>query len=205
MASRSLLIVEDDESFCLALRTYLSTLYEVSEARNLRQARQILKKQSFDIVLLDKGLPDGSGLTLIESIRESSPKSVVIVMTEDTDFSSATRGIASGADDYVVKTEHSVPDLLVRIPAAIQQKSVLNENQFALPLPSKINQLSNASYHQFVESAEKRFLEVALNLCGFQVAEVAERLGLARATVFKKISELEIKRNTESRSLEEDF
>ncbi|MCB0411573.1 MAG: sigma-54-dependent Fis family transcriptional regulator [Bdellovibrionales bacterium] len=113
-----ILLVEDMASFREAATQMLSVYNDVIGAADLDSARVQLKRQTFDVVLLDKGLPDGNGMDLIPEIKESSPNTVVIVLTSDSDFSSVKHCISLGADDYVVKNENIIPDLLVRIPVA---------------------------------------------------------------------------------------
>lgn len=99
----------------------LGVYNDVSEADSLASARAVLQRETFDVVILDKGLPDGDGIELLTEIKASHPSTVVIVLTSDSDFSSVKHCIARGADDYVVKSENVVPDLLVRIPIAVSK------------------------------------------------------------------------------------
>lgn len=109
------------ESFRGAVSQLLGVYNDVTEADSLHAAREVLQKESFDVVILDKGLPDGDGIELLGEIKSSNPNTVVIVLTSDSDFSSVKHCIARGADDYVVKSESVVPDLLVRIPIAVSK------------------------------------------------------------------------------------
>lgn len=116
-----ILLVEDMESFRGAVSQLLSVYNDVDEADSLASARSILQTKTFDVVILDKGLPDGDGIELLGEIKGSHPNTVVIVLTSDSDFSAVKHCIARGADDYVVKSENVVPDLLVRIPIAVSK------------------------------------------------------------------------------------
>lgn len=109
------------ESFRGAVSQLLGVYNDVSEADSLRSARLLLQKQTFDVVILDKGLPDGDGIELLTEIKASHPNTVVIVLTSDSDFSAVKHCIARGADDYVVKSENVIPDLLVRVPIAVSK------------------------------------------------------------------------------------
>jgi DNA-binding NtrC family response regulator len=120
-ASFRILIVEDMESFRSAVSQLLGVYNDVSEADSLTSARALLQKHDFDVVILDKGLPDGDGTELLTEIKSSYPKIVVIVLTSDSDFSAVKHCIAKGADDYVIKSENVVPDLLIRIPVAVSK------------------------------------------------------------------------------------
>lgn len=116
-----ILLVEDMESFRGAVSQLLGVYNDVTEADSLQSARNALQKQNFDVVILDKGLPDGDGIELLTEIKGSHPNTVVIILTSDSDFSAVKHCIARGADDYVVKSESVVPDLLVRIPVAVSK------------------------------------------------------------------------------------
>src|SRR5688572_19999736 len=93
-----ILLVEDEESFRNAAFELLGVFNDVETAKDLASAREILQSKSFDVVLLDKFLPDGNGLGLIPEIKAENPNSVVIILTGDTDFSSVKKCIAAGAD-----------------------------------------------------------------------------------------------------------
>lgn len=116
-----ILLVEDAPSFRDAVKQLLGVYNDVSEASDLASARAVLQKQSFDVVILDKGLPDGDGINLISEIKTLSPNTVVIILTSDSDFSSVKHCIARGADDYIIKSDNIIPDLLVRIPVAVSR------------------------------------------------------------------------------------
>jgi DNA-binding response OmpR family regulator len=116
-----ILLVEDAESFRGAVKQLLGVYSDVDEADSLASARKALQAHVYDVVVLDKGLPDGDGISLIDEIKELAPNTVVIVLTSYSDFGSIRHCITRGADDYVVKTENVVPDLLVRISVTVSK------------------------------------------------------------------------------------
>ncbi len=116
-----ILLVEDMDSFRGAVIQLLGVYNDVHGVADLASARRALQSENYDVVILDKGLPDGSGISLIGEIKGENPNAVVIVLTSDSDFSSVKHCIALGADDYVIKSENIVPDLLVRIPVAVSK------------------------------------------------------------------------------------
>ena len=116
-----ILLVEDMESFRGAVSQLLGVYNDVDEASDLASARKALQSSVYDVVILDRGLPDGDGISLIGEVKDASPNAVVIILTSDTDFSSIKHCIARGADDYVIKSENIIPDLLVRIPVAVSK------------------------------------------------------------------------------------
>jgi DNA-binding NtrC family response regulator len=121
--SFKILLVEDMESFRGAVSQLLGVYCDVDEAESLSSARILLEQKSFDVVVLDKSLPDGDGIELLTEIKGSYPNTVVIMLTSDSDFGAVKYCIARGADDYVVKTENVVPELLVRLPIAVSKSA----------------------------------------------------------------------------------
>tara|TARA_B100001248_G_scaffold252134_1_gene227950 strand:+ start:2956 stop:4431 length:1476 start_codon:yes stop_codon:yes gene_type:complete len=116
-----ILLVEDMQSFRGAVVQMLGVYNDVDEAGTIAEARKKLQTGTYDVVLLDKGLPDGDGKSIITEIRTFYPNTVVIVLTSDSDFTAVKHCIALGADDYVIKSENIIPDLLVRIPVVVSK------------------------------------------------------------------------------------
>ena len=98
-----ILIVEDDKSLnqgiILALREEGRSLHP---AYTLSQARQIWKKETIDLVILDINLPDGSGYDLLREIRQGSAVPVLMLTANDLETDQVT-GFSLGADDYITK------------------------------------------------------------------------------------------------------
>jgi two-component system response regulator HydG len=102
--SPKILIIDDDTAFCVMLKTFLQKKgFEVENAFNGEQARDQLKKHSFDIVLTDIRLPDSDGLQILKHIKEASVDARVILMTGYTDIKTAVNAMKLGAFDYVGK------------------------------------------------------------------------------------------------------
>ncbi|MCB0390952.1 MAG: sigma-54-dependent Fis family transcriptional regulator [Bdellovibrionales bacterium] len=116
-----ILLVEDMESFRGAVVQMLGVYNDVDEAASVEEARKKLQTGAYDVVLLDKGLPDGDGKSLISEVKSFCPNTVIIVLTSDSDFTSVKHCIALGADDYVIKSDNIIPDLLVRIPVVVSK------------------------------------------------------------------------------------
>ncbi|MDD2695230.1 MAG: sigma-54 dependent transcriptional regulator [Anaerolineales bacterium] len=102
--SFSVLIVEDDASFRHTLHTYLEKKeYEVFEADTLEKAREHIKKGEADIILLDEGLPDGSGMLLLEETMRMPFHPPVIIITGHADVELAVSAMKIGALDFLLK------------------------------------------------------------------------------------------------------
>lgn len=119
---QQLLIVEDDKELnkglCMALK---SSDRQVTSCLNLQSAREQLWVQNPDLVILDINLPDGSGLNLLQEIKEKSPFLPVILLTaNDTDMD-IVEGLEQGADDYITKP-FSLSVLRARVNTQFRRK-----------------------------------------------------------------------------------
>ncbi len=194
-----LFVVEDDLSLQAAVQAVFGIHNDVETASDLAAARARLGVSPFDVILLDKGLPDGDGLSLIAPLREHYPFAAILVMTGSRDFNAASKCIAAGADDYIVKSETLISDLLVRLPivlhhASLRRTASLVQAMPSLKLPQAQTDLSSESYRHFLATAEKSFLSGALDLCGGDATLAAEKIGMAKSTIFKKILDFGIER-----------
>ncbi len=90
-------------------------------AHRLDEARPLLKNQRFDLVLLDLGLPDGSGYTLCKEIRSAGDTPIIILSARDEEVN-VVMGLDLGADDYVTKP-FRLGELVSRIHAVLRRKA----------------------------------------------------------------------------------
>ncbi|MGK5089418.1 sigma-54 dependent transcriptional regulator [Bdellovibrionota bacterium FG-2] len=124
-----ILLLEDDGCFREQVVTLLGVYNDIAQAATIAQARTLLSRTTFDIVLLDKNLPDGNGLDLIPEIKAATPQTVVIILTADSNLTLVHKCLAAGASDYLHKGENIVPDLLVRIPMALSRASIERKSE----------------------------------------------------------------------------
>jgi two-component system phosphate regulon response regulator PhoB len=119
----SILIVEDEESLTLLLRYNLEAAgYAVESVARGDEADLRIREQPPDLVLLDWMLPGLSGMELCRRIRarEDTAGLPVIILTARGEEADRVRGLATGADDYIVKP-FSVPELLARVRALLRR------------------------------------------------------------------------------------
>ena len=99
----SVLVVEDDDAIRTAVRRGLSERgYAVATAATGMAGLELLLAEHPQVLLLDLGLPDVSGLTLISMIRAASDVPIIVITAQDDD-PTMVKALDSGADDYVVK------------------------------------------------------------------------------------------------------
>lgn len=110
------LIVDDERSIRLPLSRFLQAAgYEVGEAEDLPQAEALLAQQTYDVVLADVVLPQGSGLGLLPRLRTHAPATRVILMTGAPTLEHAVAAMRAGAYDYLAKPV--LKDALLRVVA----------------------------------------------------------------------------------------
>jgi len=120
-----ILIVEDEEPIALLLRYNLEAEgYKVTHTGQGDEAETLLREEVPDLVLLDWMLPGLSGIELCRRIRarQETHSLPIILLTARGEESERVRGLATGADDYVVKP-FSVPELLARVRALLRRSS----------------------------------------------------------------------------------
>lgn len=116
---KNILIIEDDVSFCLMMKTFLAKKgFQVFSAFSFKEATVILNDQQIDLVLTDVRLPDSDGIEILKFIKEVNPSTQVILMTGYTDIKTAVNVMKMGAFDYVSKPINS-DELLLTINKAL--------------------------------------------------------------------------------------
>jgi len=119
MAGARILAVDDEKEILRALKAYLSANgYEVVTAETGREALALFYGRRPDVVLLDLGLPDISGLEVIREVRRTSTTPIIILSVRSDDRDKV-EALEAGADDYLTKP-FSVTELLARIRVALR-------------------------------------------------------------------------------------
>ena len=116
------LLVEDDDRIATFIEKGLRAEgYTTTRTAHAQQARDYtdLSRLEFDLVLLDLGLPDGSGEDVLCLLRQRHPTMPVIILTARAEISDKVRGLDLGANDYVTKP-FAFEELLARIRATVR-------------------------------------------------------------------------------------
>lgn len=114
-----ILIVDDEASVRESLQQLLSRDFFVSNAGSAKKAKDILQKESFDIILLDILLPDRSGVLLLKELKKDYPNLPVIMITGIHEVKTAVDAMKFGAYDYLTKP-FSINELNSAITSALQ-------------------------------------------------------------------------------------
>ena len=140
-----LLIIEDSEETVDLIRLILSNESDIKifEANTINEGIDSIKKDIFDIILLDLSLPDGNGTYVCEQVRkfpELYGKPFIIALTADTSQESVNRNLELGCDDYI-KKPFDTEELLIRLKKFIkrlpQNKEVIIYENIKLFLSNK--------------------------------------------------------------------
>jgi two-component system, NtrC family, response regulator HydG len=123
------LIVDDDPTFCMMLKTFLAQNdFEVTEVFSAGSGSKAFRDSNFDIVLTDYRLPDKDGIELLKEFKALKPNIPVILMTRYADIRTAVNAIKLGAFEYVAKPVN--PDeILLTIRTALKKKAELEDRQ----------------------------------------------------------------------------
>lgn len=124
-----ILLVEDELQLAGTLRAALEReRFVVDFADRLSTAREAAALAAFELVLLDRTLPDGDGLSLVPVLRASNPGLAIIVLSARGDVSDRVTGLDEGADDYLIKP-FSLDELLARIRAVRRRPADLANDE----------------------------------------------------------------------------
>ena len=124
----SLLIVEDDDSLRqLTCDFFKNNNFQTAQAKNGLEALDLLKNNSYDLILSDIMMPNLDGFSLLEKIREKDKQVPIVFMTARDDKFSKQLGYKLGVDDYVVKP-FDLDELLMKVNA-ILRRTAIKESQ----------------------------------------------------------------------------
>ena len=139
--SMNILIVEDDKDSATFLqKTLLAEKQSVVVAYGYQEAKELLERSIFSLILLDWNLGDGSGYELLQECRnELAPDISIIMITSENDTQAVASALDIGADDYITKP-YSMVELLARIRAVsrrevTQKSSIIKIDRLQLNTP----------------------------------------------------------------------
>lgn len=98
------------------------------QSTNLADAVDKINHNDFDCIVLDIGLPDGSGLKLIEELQKKDHQTGVVIVSARNSLDDRLKGLNIGADDYVTKPFY-MPELVARIKSVYRRRSYQGQNE----------------------------------------------------------------------------
>lgn len=130
MSVEKILVIDDE----VLMRNFLVEAFkrkglEAIAVENGTKALNLIKEQSFDLVITDMKMPGLTGMELLKAVKEISPKTLVIVITAFGTIENAVEAMQSGAFHYLLKP-FSLDSLMVSIEKANQHLALVEENQY---------------------------------------------------------------------------
>ena len=124
-----ILTVDDEDAIREMLKAGLTRAgYECLTADGAGNAALLLGQEAVDLVLLDINMPVKSGMDFLPEIKELHPDVAVIMLTGETDLSTAVQSMRQGAYDYAPKPV-SLAELVIRIEHALSRRALILENR----------------------------------------------------------------------------
>jgi DNA-binding response OmpR family regulator len=121
------LLIEDEKEFAVALTVALSKRgVVVDHTMRLDDALELILQNAYDVILLDRRLPDGEGLTFIPKLRRAGVETPVVVLTARNEPMERIEGLDGGADDYLSKP-FLVEELMARLRAVLRRPGTVIE------------------------------------------------------------------------------
>jgi PAS domain S-box-containing protein len=125
---RTLLLVEDDPGFARLLREMFreqgSADTELTHVERMADAETALVEQTFDIILLDPGLPDSQGIDSVRRAHAAAPRVPLVVLSGRDDELLALRALQEGAQDYLIKGQIDTRGLLRFLRYAVERNAM---------------------------------------------------------------------------------
>jgi DNA-binding response OmpR family regulator len=126
-----ILIIEDDRSLRMSIHDYLKMEGHICEvAENLFQASDKTNINRYDCIILDIGLPDGTGLEIIKELKKNKAADGILILSARNSLDDKLLGLKIGADDYLTKPFHFA-ELSARINSIYRRNSFLGMNEIS--------------------------------------------------------------------------
>lgn len=129
MDKKKVILIDDDYDIHDLIRHTLSKEFDISYAQFLNEGESLIKKNSYDLVILDETLPDGKGSELCHKLKNELdfPDLQIIMLTQRKDLKDKLNAFGAGADDYISKPFEPL-ELLARINARLRSASQVHGN-----------------------------------------------------------------------------
>ncbi|QNI04477.1 response regulator transcription factor [Halomonas sp. SH5A2] len=127
-----LLLLEDDDLLAESLAESLKDNgYLVDVAASVKAATSLMATEQYELAIIDIGLPDGSGLTLVSQWRQQDRDTPILILTARDTWEDKVIGLEKGADDYLTKPFHEA-ELMARLKALLRRRSVRHSARLTL-------------------------------------------------------------------------
>lgn len=159
-----ILLIEDDKDLCSLIQLhFIQAKYEADICHSGEDALFHVQNSFYDIIILDRMIPEIDGLSLLRTIRRQNIHTPVIIITAMEGLHDKICGLDAGADDYITKP-FEISELMARIraitrrPGKLKTSLTLNYNDLILDVEKQI--LSTSSLSVSLSQKETQLLEV---------------------------------------------
>jgi len=125
----NILIIEDEQALAKSIIKYIDVeIYHCEWVESFREALEKIHLYTYDCILVDIGLPDGSGMDVVSQLKKTKSKSGIIIISAKNSLDDKIEGLNIGADDYLTKP-FELSELNARIKAVIRRKNFDGNNE----------------------------------------------------------------------------
>ncbi len=179
MHQKVLLVEDSKEILRIVQQAIEGPVLTLDWAGDLLEAKEYLKKNQYDLVLLDVELPDGNSFNLCSEIQTNQPKLPIFFLTAHDNLSEKVMAFSVGADDYITKPFDSL-ELKARVEGKLKKQEILKQSSDSLKWNSieidKISQEVLVKEGDEMVSVELTALEFKLlTYFAMRVEEVVDR------------------------------
>ncbi len=173
---------------------------QVTECARVGDALAAIPRQRFELALIDLGLPDGSGVQVVESLRERQPEAQAVIVTIHDDDEHLFPALQAGAFGYLLK-EQARELLVEQLQRISQGEPPLSPSIARKVIAHFTGQRRPASPAVPDVQLTERETEVLLRVAkGFTLPEIGVQLGLSRHTIADYVKQIYRKLNVSSRA-----
>jgi len=189
----TILIAEDNNELRAFLKSILTVKYDILEAENGRQALDIAKNSSPDMIITDVMMPEMTGLELAKAVKEDINISHIplVMLTAKTDMENKLEALKYGVDDYITKPFSSAYleariENLLKIRKQLQElhRTSLTTGVISLSKPNIVSQDDVFLQHLIT------YIEQNIDNLELTIDDIVSSAGLSRSAFFKKLKSL---------------
>ncbi|RRS02438.1 DNA-binding response regulator [Aquabacterium soli] len=207
---KQILLLEDLPEIRAWLKTLALQVFpgaQIHESARIHDALQLVNAMRFDVALCDLGLPDGSGVEVVQALRDKQPDVQSVVVTIHDDDEHLFPALQAGAFGYLLKEQsrEQLAEQLQRIAQgepplspSIARRVIQYFTAQARQQPQSHNDADSVTPHvQLTDRENEVLLRVAK---GFTLPEIGQQLNLSRHTIADYVKQIYRKLNVSSRA-----
>ena len=127
-----ILVIEDEMALCETIVSYLEEEgYRCEQAGTVELGSEKVNLYEYDCMLVDIGLPDGNGLSLVKELKKCHPETGIIIISAKNSMDDKISGLDLGADDYLTKPFH-LPELNSRIKSLLRRRKFEGKQELVI-------------------------------------------------------------------------